>query len=170
MDLFAAIRSRRSVRRFSGQAVPESLYAPLVEALLWAPSAGNLQSRRFVFVTQPHLRRQLALAAGQEWLAAAPLIVVGCADAEIREKYRSRGVELYAPQDVALAVGHMMLAAHAHGLGSCWVGSFNEAAVARHLELSRNLRPVVLVPLGFPAESPAAPGRRPVEELVDFRR
>jgi len=170
MDLFAAIRSRRSVRRFTNQAVPESLYAPLVEALLWAPSAGNLQSRRFVFVTQPLLRRQLAAAAEQEWLAGAPLIVVGCADAEIRDKYRSRGVELYAPQDVALALGTLMLVAHAHGLGSCWVGSFNEAAVARHLGLPRNLRPVALVPLGFPAESPPAPARRPIEALVDFRR
>lgn len=169
MELFAAIRGRRAVRRFRETPVPESCFADLVESLVWAPSSGNFQARRFVFATDADLRRRLAAAAGQEVVAAAPLILVGAADLSLRRRYGSRGVELYALQDVALAVQNYMLVAHSLGLGTTWVGSFNETETRRILDLRRHFRPVVLVPTGLPAETPPPPPRRPLAELISIR-
>jgi nitroreductase len=170
MDVLEAIRERRSIRAFQDRPIPQEAVEALIEALTWAPSAGNLQSRRFFFVFNPTLRRRLVDAAwGQDFIAEAPLVIVACADHErIRWRYRDRGVYLYSLLDVAAAVQNLMLAAHALGLGTVWVGAFDEAAVSRLLNLPSGLRPVTLVPVGYPAERPSAPRRLPREQLITF--
>jgi len=167
-DWLGLLESRRSVRRFRGEPVDESTELRLVEAASFAPSAGNAQPWSFVRVRAPALREELALAAGsQRLLAQAPLIVVVCADLErARRAYGDRGVSLYCLQDTAAATQNLLLAAHAMGLGGCWVGAFSEHDVARALRLASGLRPVALVALGWPAECPRGPGRRPLEEIT----
>ncbi|MEJ2183142.1 MAG: nitroreductase family protein [Nitrospirota bacterium] len=167
MDVMAAVRGRRSVRRFEDRPVPKALEDKLVEALLWAPSAGNLQSRKFYLVRNKDVKKHLAEAAlGQSFIARAPLVVVGCTDAGIGARYGERGTFLYTIQDVATSIMCMMLAAHGEGLGSVWVGAFQEARVARVLGLPGHLRPVAVVPVGYPARVPAAPPRVSREEAV----
>ena len=78
-------------------------------------------------------------------------------------------MDLYCLQDVAAAVQNLLLLAHADGLGACWVGAFRERDVARVLTLPRHLRPVALVAVGVPAESPAPPQRRPPAEVTSRR-
>lgn len=156
------------MRRYdSRRPLDDALIQRLLEAATLAPSAGNLQSWHFVVVRQAQLRADLARAAGQRFVGLAPVIVVVCADlARIGPYYGLRGRELYCLQDTAAAVENLLLAATALGLGACWVGAFAEGEVSRLLELPRHLRPVALVPVGFPQTVPRMPRRRPLTEVV----
>ncbi len=168
MEVIQAIKSRRSVRAFRSDPVPEDLLQEILDAGRWAPSAGNLQPWEFYVVKSAEHKEGLARAAlGQGFVAEAPVVIVVCA-APVRSgrRYRERGEKLYCLQDTAAATQNMLLAATSLGLGSCWVGAFDEEGVRRVLGLGPELRPVALIPLGYPAEQPAAPRRRPLEEIV----
>jgi len=168
MDILRAVKERRSIRDFQKKGIPAELVEKLMEALIWAPSAGNLQARKFYFVKGEKIRRKLAAASlGQNFIAEAPLVVVGCTDSRISFKYGERGVQLYSLQDVALSIMGMMLVAHENGLGSTWVGAFREEEVAKILNLPGHLRPVAVVPVGFPSRIPHAPSRVSKKEAVE---
>jgi len=164
-DLF---RARFSCRRFQVTPVARETVERLLEAARWAPNAGGLEPWRFVVATDAAVRRQLAGAAyGQAFVAEAPLVVVVCAVAEeSATRYGDRGRTLYCLQDTAAATENLLLAATAHGLGSCWVGAFDEARVTRALALPAGWRPVAMVPIGEPAEAPPRRTRRPAAEVV----
>lgn len=171
MEILGVIRQRRSVRQFEKKPLPPQVLETLIDALRWAPSAGNLQSRRFYFIANEELKAQLARAAmDQDFIAQAPLAVVACADHRIAWRYGERGVRLYCLMDVAASVQNLLLTAQAQGLGSCWVGAFDENEVRKLLKLPAFLRPVTVVPIGFPAEQPEPPPRVPKEEAVVFVR
>ena len=105
----------------------------------------------------------------QEFVATAPLdIVVTVNLKEAESAYRSRGVELYCIQDTAAAIQNILLTAYTLGLGSCWVGAFDEVAVSKALGLERGLRPVAIVVIGHPAEKPSTPFRKPIEQITTF--
>ncbi|GAB4388141.1 MAG: nitroreductase family protein [Thermodesulfovibrionales bacterium] len=169
MEVAKAIRERRSVRRFEDREIPGEAVDGLVEALIWAPSAGNLQSRKFYFVKDPAVKKQLAAAAfNQSFIADAPLVVVGCTDRNIFGRYGERGTELYTIQDVAASLMCMMLAAYEAGLGTVWVGAFREEDAAQALQTPSHLRPVAIVPVGYPKKTPPPPRRVSREEAVEF--
>ncbi len=121
------------------------------QALRWAPSACNLQPWRFIFVTDPELRRKLAVACnGQEWIAKAPVTVVGCGRPQ--EAYMGMGgYGNSADIDVAIALDHLTLAAVADGLGTCWIGAFEEGRVKQLLDVPPSVKVVAMTPLGYPA-------------------
>jgi len=171
MDVFEAIEGRRSIRRFQGRPLPGDILERILGAAVKAPSAGNAQPWRFIVVQGERLKEELVEAAlGQGFLAQAPAVVVVCADLiRARRAYGKRGEELYCVQDTAAAIQNMLLAAHALGVGSCWVGAFSEEGVRRILSLPAGLRPVALVPLGYPAEKPPPRPRRPLREVVEYR-
>ncbi len=170
MDILDIIKGRRSVRDFLERDIPESIVNELIEALIWAPSAGNLQARKFIFVKDKGLKKRLAHAAlGQSFIAEAPLVIVACADHIRILRYGSRGINLYTIQDVSASIMNMMLLAHARGLGTVWVGAFDESLVKDILGLPEHLRPVAIVPVGYPRRVPSALRRLPVGELVEFR-
>jgi nitroreductase len=172
MNLLDIIKNRRSVREFKDQDIPESAIDVLIEAIRWAPSAGNLQSRKFFFVLNEALRNKLARTGLRQdyvsFIAKAPLVVVGCADLRIATRYKERGTDLYAIQDTAISVQNLLLAAQDLGLGTCWVGAFKEDEVKKVLDLPDYLRPVVLVPVGYPAQTPKAPARLPKDDCVNI--
>lgn len=166
MDLASLIRSRRSVRVFRVDPIPEPLLRELVELANWAPSAGNLQARDFILVRDDETRRSLARIADQQELAQAPVDVVVCTNASRITKYGERGRDLFMIQDAAAATENLLLAAHERGLGAVWMGSFDEEEVRRILNLPRHVRPVTLIALGWPAESPDPPERLPLEAIL----
>jgi nitroreductase len=169
MSLLDTIRSRRSVRDFKDEAIPDDVIDALIEAVRWAPSAGNLQSRKFYFVLDEGKRKQLARAAlGQSFVARAPLVIVGCMDRRIASRYGDRGVNLYAIQDVAASVMSMMLMASELGLGTCWVGAFNEFDVVESLDLPDHLRPVAIIPIGYPSKVPKPTPRMDKDQVAAF--
>lgn len=160
MRVLELIKKRRSIRSYKPDQIPEKVIDELVEALIWAPSAGNLQSRKFYFIFNEKIKKYLAEAAlGQNFITNTPLVVVGCTDDKIAWRYGERGKNLYSICDVAASIQNMMLAAEEEELGSCWIGAFDEEEVAKILNLPKNLRPIVIVPVGYPAEKPLPPGR-----------
>lgn len=167
-DVMEVIKKRRSVRAFKGDPILEATLAQILDAAHWAPSAGNLQPWEFYIVRSEEHKRGLAKAAlGQVFLAEAPVVIVVCAvPMRSGRRYRERGEKLYCIQDTATATQNILLAATAFGLGSCWVGAFDEEGVRRVLGLGPELRPVAMIPLGYPDETPETPGRRPLEEIV----
>jgi nitroreductase len=116
------------------------------------------------------MKQLVKTVVGSHPLSAAPLVIVACVDRRIATRYGKRGEHLYAIQDVAASLMNMMLVAHDRGLGTVWIGSFDEAAVAKVLDLPGHLRPVALVPVGYPALVPAPPQRAPLEQVVEFVR
>jgi len=171
MTILDAIKNRRSIRDFRDQDIQETAVEALIEAIRWAPSAGNLQSRKFYFIFNKDVKKKLARAAlDQTFISQAPLAVVACLDRKIASRYGDRGVNLYSIQDVAAAVMNMMLTAHELGLGSVWVGAFNEFEVFDILDMPHNLRPIAIVPVGYPAKSPKPTPRFSKNEIVDFVR
>lgn len=167
MEVLNAILKRRSIRKFKKDNIPKEVLEKLKEALVWAPSAGNLQARKFYFIFNKKIKEELARAAlNQKFLVKAPLVIVGCCDLEKISWYGERGKNLYAICDVAVAIENLMLLATSEGLGSCWVGAFDEKRVSEILQLPKNERPIVILPLGFPAEDPKAPEREKVEKLI----
>lgn len=170
MDVFEAIRLRRSIRAFTEEDVSDEIVEKVLEAAIWAPSAGNLQPWEFVVVRRPDIKRELARAAlGQTFIEEAPVVIVVCAN-EVRSGsiYGSRGINLYCIQDTAAAIQNMLLAVCALGLGACWVGAFHEEEVRRILKVPRGVRPVAIIPIGYPAEKPSPPRRRPLKEVVHY--
>lgn len=167
MDVLTAIKNRRSIRRFLDKEIPKDVVEALKDALIWAPSAGNLQSRRFYFVFNNDTKKRIVDAAlHQTFIAQAPLVVVACVDSLIGRHYGKRGEELYCLQDAACSIENMMLTAHSLGLGSVWVGAFHEDGIAKVLDMSSHLRPVAIVPVGYPAHSPSPPKRVDKDEAI----
>ncbi|MEW6068242.1 MAG: nitroreductase family protein [Nitrospirota bacterium] len=168
MDILKAVKDRRSIRDFQKKEIPEDIIDKLIEALIWAPSAGNIQARKFYFIKNNAIKKKIASAAlNQYFIAEAPLVIVGCTDDHIYNRYRERGVYLYSIQDVACSIMGMMLVAYENGLGSTWVGAFHEDEVARILNVPNNLRPVAIVPVGYPAKIPYPPPRVSKNEAVE---
>jgi nitroreductase len=168
MDILTAIKERRSIRDFQKKKIPDELIDKLMEALIWAPSAGNLQARKFYFIKDESIKKMIPAAAlNQNFIAEAPLVIIGCADSRISYKYGERGVHLYSIQDVALSIMGMMLVAHENGLGSTWVGAFREDEIARLLKIPKHLRPVAVVPVGYPSKIPHPPPRVHKKEAVE---
>jgi len=169
MDILSIIKERRSVRRFEAKDIPDNINDKLIEALIWAPSAGNLQARHFYFVRDQKIKNRLVKAAlGQRFIADAPLTVVGCTDSHIENRYGDRGIMLYSIQDVSASIMNMMLTAHSLGLGTCWVGAFHEFDVFEALDMPNYLRPVAIVPVGYPARVFKAPPRVTKEDAITF--
>ncbi|HVN33192.1 MAG TPA: nitroreductase family protein [Thermoanaerobaculaceae bacterium] len=166
----SVFRRRYSCRRFAHTKLFRGQLEHILEAAVWAPSAGNLQPWRFIVVTSDALKAQLAAAAHQDFVAEAPVVIVVCAvPGESARRYGERGRSLYCLQDTAAATQSILLAATELGLGSCWVGAFEERAAAAALGLPPVVRPVALIPVGQPLETPATRERRPEGEVVIFR-
>jgi len=165
------IYERVSIRKYKPDPVPDELILELLKAGNAAPSAGNLQARDFVVVKNPETKKKIAKAAlEQMFIASAPVVIVVCANYPRSMRiYGERG-KLYAEQDATAAVENILLAAHALGLGAVWVGAFYENAVSKILDLPEFVRPISIIPVGWPDEKPAKRSRYPVEELTHWER
>jgi len=170
MNVLDAIRTRRSVRSYAAKPIPAEVMERIRQALRLAPSACNIQPWRFIFVTDAALRRDVAQAAnGQKWMADAPVTVVGCGLAE--QAYKKMGGHGNSVDvDVAIALDHLTLAAVAEGLGTCWIGAFDEAKVKGLLGIPKEVKVVAMTPLGYPSSAdlnrPMEDGRRKGESEI----
>ena len=169
MEVYEAIRIRKSVRAWRDSPVPEDVLARVLDAARRAPSARNGQEWRFVVVSDPGLRRRLgAEGSGQEFVGAAPIVLACCAETDGRVM---RCGQAAYPIDVAIAMDHLSLAATAEGLGTCWIGSFDEGKVREILGIPPRIRVVQLMPLGYPVDpSPVEKQRIAPSEIVHRER
>jgi nitroreductase len=163
-----AIRIRKSVRAYSDRQVEEDKLEKVLEAGRQAPSASNRQEWRFVVVRDPETRSRIggAVSGFSAFVGKAPVIVVACADTS--DHVMQCGQPSYAI-DVAIALDHMALASIEEGLGTCWVGMFSEDGVKKALGIPEQVRAVLLMTLGYPADpSPIQKKRLPLDKVVKF--
>ena len=170
MNVLEAIKGRRSIRAFKNQGVPAEIVEELIDAARWAPSAGNIQPWEFIIVRKPRINRRLVEAAlGQMFIEEAPVVIVVCADEERSSQgYGVRGKTLYCIQDTAAAMQNIHLTAYSLGLGTCWVGAFREEETRKILKIPRGMRPVAIIPVGYPAEAPTARMRKSISQIVHY--
>ena len=167
MKLLKAIQGRRSIRTFKQQDVPEETVEKLIDAARHAPSAGNIQPWEFVIVRKQDIKEKLAQAAHQAFVEKAPVVIVVCANEDRSSMgYGIRGQTLYCIQDTAAATQNILLTAYSLGLGTCWVGAFNENEAKNALKTPKGIRPVAMIPVGYPKKIPSQRSRRSRNRIV----
>jgi len=164
MDTLEAIRTRRSVRRYQPNPVPEELVRKLLEAAMLAPSAANQQAWHFVVLDERDLMDRIpSFHPYCPFIREAPLAVVVCGDLQ-----RERLDGAFWVQDCSAATQNLLLAAHALGLGGCWLAVYpieeRIQGLRRLLALPEHLMPLNVISLGYPAEP-----RRAVERYDPAR-
>jgi nitroreductase len=181
MDVFEAIRTRRSIRAYEDKPVEEEKLRRVLEAARLAPSAGNRQPWRFIVVTDKKVKEELRSVKERMRpqpprapprrpggpLESAPVLIVGCALPD--ESFPRTD---FWKIDVAIALQNLVLAAWEQGLGTCWIEVFHEEEeVKKVLGLPENARVVAMVALGYPAEKKdPVTDRKPLEEIVRYNR
>ncbi len=165
--VMALLKGRRSIRRYKDKPVPDELLSEVLEAGRWAPSASNRQPWDFVVVRDPEIRAAVAEYAAYffiKWahVEEAPVIIALCGDA------RNAVYRQFLHEDVGLAGSQMMLQAAALGLGTCWLGGVDREAIGQILKVPSHIEVIGLLTLGFPAEDPEPPARKPLAEIVHY--
>jgi len=169
LELYKAIRLRRSVRRYRPDPVPDQIIRKIMEAASWAPSSSNSQPWEFVVVRDRNTLEKLSRThAYAGMLKGAPMCIVACSDPT---RSPNHWVE-----DCSIAVENMLLAARAEGLGTCWIAVYRptdqqrENRVREVLSIPKDIRVVALVGVGYPAENPQPPARRKLEEIIHYEK
>ncbi len=170
MDFDQVIKNRHSIRTFTDQPVEPEKLEKILETANLAPSAGNLQAYEIYVVTDAKKRDGLSCAAlAQEYILQAPVALVFCTHPELTEgRYTERGTLLYTLQDATIACTFAMLAATNLGLGSVWVGTFDEKVVRMIIGAPDSQRPVVILPVGYQGEFPDQHPRRPLGQIAHW--
>ncbi len=167
LDVFEAISSRRSIRRYKSKKVGKKKLMRIIEAGRLAPSATNRQPWHFIVVTDPVIKKKLGESYPKDWFVSAPVIIVACADPS-NAWVRADGEE-YWKVDVAIAMQNMVLCAKEEGLGTCWIANFDEKIVKEVLGIPSGIRVVAMTPLGYPDEVKGkVHDRKPLEEILHF--
>lgn len=164
MELIEGLRTRRSIRSYEEREVPDDVIEELLECARWAPSASNNQPWRFVIVKDR--KRKASLRGGlrdilpmSRHILEAPVVLVAWYEP-------SRLLARFQVSDVSNAIMYVLLAAHAKGLGTCWIGWFSEDRVKKAVNIPRNGKVVALITLGYPGETPEPRKRESVEEIA----
>jgi nitroreductase len=162
MELMSIIQNRHSIRKYKPDPISQNDLNMILEAARLAPSCGNQQCWKFIVVTNEYLKRTIGKICSLNWLAQAPAIIVGCADPS---KSGVKGDQEYYMLDIGISLEHLILAATNLGLGTCWVGVFNERLLKQTLHVPKNIRVVALTPLGYPNEKPRPTTRKSLDEM-----
>ncbi len=168
MELMEAIRKRLSIRDYEDTPVPEDKLSRILEAARISPSARNSQDREFVVVRDPDQRRRLAQAAPhQRHVAQAPVLIAAVSTKP--EYHMPNGVPAYA-MDVGIALDHVTLIAVAEGLGTCWIGGFDQNIAREALGVPESHVIAAILTLGLPRTIPEAKPRRAFEDIIHHNR
>jgi len=168
MEFEELIKKRHCVRRFDPKKeVSNEQIEKLLKAATLAPSEGNIQPWIFVVVKKQEAKQKLTDAIfGQTAIEKASVIIITCINLNITaEKYSERGISLYSIQSTAAATEHIFLALTDMGLSACWIGAFDEDKVKEILDLKPNLRPVVIMPVGYSAEEAFLTDRKDISKI-----
>ena len=199
-NVMDAIKSRRSTRKYSSKPIPARVLKEILEAAQWAPSAHNAQPWRFIILTEEPATKAFAKTMAEEWqrdlatdkvdaasrekmatssikrLTNAPVLVLACITMKDMKKYedtkRQEIERALAVQSLGAAIQNLLLAAHAKGLGACWLcaPAFCKDAVKKALRIPEDFEPQALITLGFSAEKPTMPTRKPFEDVFHFNQ
>ena len=168
MQFTELITKRYSVRAYKPDPIEDQELQQVLEAARMAPTAANMQPFQLIVVHTRGREEELRRIYDREWFTQAPLIVVACgipSQAWVRHDKANYGVV-----DVAIVMDHLILAAADQGLGTCWVGAFEPQAARQVLGIPEDVDPIVMTPLGYPADQPGPKVRKPLDELVRYER
>ena len=163
MDFYEVVKKRRSIRSYKDDPIPSSSLDKIAEALQDAPSACNLQPWSFRIVMNEKMRADICACYGGKWLAEAPAIILALANFDTCWK-RPEGTPI-ADIDMGIAMEHIVLAATAEGLGTCWICAYDTAEMNKAVNILHPWSILAVSPLGFPNEQPEKQQRKPTKEL-----
>jgi nitroreductase len=173
MEFMDVVASRKSVRDYLDKEVEEEKLLKIMEAARLSPSWANKQCCKYIIVKDKAKIQELASNFINGWLKQAPVIAVACADPKGSGSHN--GMDYYLV-DVGISMQQLILAATDFGLGTCWIGGFDEAKVKKILEVPENIKVVALTPIGYPADAGlrskftklviGTDKRKPLEEMV----
>ncbi len=162
MDVFEAIKGRRSIRQFTDEPIGNNELEKLLDAARWAPSASNQQRWRFVVVTAPSQKQLIRKFAPGIFLMPGAFIVI-CAE---KAPDANPWAEATYLADCSIAAQNIMLAAYQMGIGSCPALSYAKVAISEILDLPDGIEPLLIITLGYPAEDPEPPPRLELSEIA----
>ncbi len=163
MDFYDTIKGRYSIRKFKPDVVPMDVIKRVLDAARLAPTWANMQGVRYVVIPSKGQVEKVADAIGQRWCKHAPMFIAAVSDAKWSG---SKNNMSYFMLDVGIAFEHLVLAATAEGLGTCWIGAFDEERLKEVLDVKGSNRVVALTPLGYPAEKPDTRTRKSLSEIA----
>ena len=183
MELFEAIKTRRSIRKYLDKPVEEEKLRSVLDAVSQAPSWANMQCWRIIVVKDKAMKQKISELSfvesyfapkgyktnpSMKALAEAPVVIVLCADPALSGELRGQS---YYLTDAGIAAQNLMLAARAQGLGSVFVGVYEEEKLRGLLSIPPNIRVVGLFPLGYPAEErKEGPPRKALQDICFYER
>lgn len=165
MQVFEAIRKRRSIRRYKKANVEQDKLEMVLEAARLSPSAANMQPWRFVVISKEESREKMRLVYNADWLVQAPVIIVACGIPT--EAWTRADGEKYWQVDVSIAMQSLILTATELGLGTCWIANFDEEEARRIIGIPKSWKVLALTPLGYPDEEKGpVRHRKPLKDIV----
>jgi nitroreductase len=165
-DFYQVITSRRSIRKYKPDPVKTEKLLRILEAARLAPSARNTQPWHFIVINDQKIKSHLRRVYGKEWFYTAPVIICACGEPGV--SWKRKDGRNYQDVDLAIAFDHLVLAATAEGLGTCWIGAFEPGPLKEILGIPEEIEPIVLTPLGYPDEAPPAKERKSTKELIHW--
>jgi len=159
MDVFDTIKDRRSIRTYKDERIPKDKLEKLLESARLAPSAANRQNWKFIVIDNEKIKNQLVTASNnQAFIGTTSHVIAGIGDSD----------QKWYQVDLAIALEHIVLEAVELGLGTCWIGAFDEDEVKKILKIPPDKKVVALLTVGIPSESPAARPRKALEEIIAY--
>jgi len=168
MEFYDVVKTRRSVRSYSPEMPPQEAVDRLIDAVRLSPSGSNRQPWKFILVTDPEKRKKIMIACNnQKFLEEAPIMVVACGQGISYNRGGYMG-EMSFIMDVSIAFTHLILAARAEGLGTCWIGAFENAKIKPILGIPDGWEVVAVSPLGYPKSDvfKETDRRKPLQEVL----
>ena len=160
MDVFEAIKNRRSIRKYKHEQIPKEKIDILIEAGRLAPTAANKQRFKLIIVDNEETKTRLGVACNnQTFVGTASHVIAGTVDPDWK----------WNQVDLAIVFEHIVLEAFELGFGTCWIGAFNENEVKKILNIPENIKVVALLAIGLSDETPAPRHRKAVEEIVSLQ-
>ncbi len=178
MDIIECIKTRRSVRKYKSDPVPEKDLKTLLEAVQWAPSWANTQCWEVVVVDDQEVKKQLQQTLpqgnpGRSAVVDAPIVIAICGKKGLSGFKKGEPMSIYGDWmmfDLGIASQNLCLAAWSLGLGTVHIGYFDHKKAKQVLNLPDDVDVVELVPVGYPAHSPTAPERKPLKDFVHWNK
>jgi nitroreductase len=174
MDFDEVVKRRKTIREYdlNRQQLPNNVVTKLIRNAHRAPSAGHTQVQEFIIVKEASTKKKLRKAAvNQEYVEQSSLLIVVCSNTSRSiSRYGSRGREFYSIIDGAFASMLILLSAVNEGIGACFVGAFEDTKVSEILELPKDVRPIGIICIGYPAEKPEKLKRIDVKALVHYEK
>ncbi|MDD5018531.1 MAG: nitroreductase family protein [Eubacteriales bacterium] len=167
MDFYSVIEGRHSVRSYTDKPVEDEKLNRILQAAVLAPTAANRQAFKIFVIATGDKKDRLKEIYAKDWFVEPPYVLLVCTVKDAC--WVRRDEKSYGDVDSAIVMDHVILAAAAEGLGTCWIGAFDAAAAREVLGLLDGLEPIAFTPLGYEKETAARRGRKSLSDLVIYQ-